>query len=203
MNDITQAAVVPTVPGTPFEGGFYVGRFRIGLDAYALIVAPKNDGDASAEWIGGYIDVPGARSFSDGLANTLAMADAGSNLARSMAGLDIGGFTDWYLPSRDELELLYRYLKPSTETNYTYRAGENPSALPLATYAYTSDSPVQAPALAFQEGGEQAFETGWYWSSTQDSDDYAWCQNFDAGNQTSYDKGYKGRARAVRRFKVE
>jgi hypothetical protein len=205
MTTKTPTAVeIPTVPGTPFEGGFYVGRFRIGAEAFALIVSPKGDGDAGpTKWLSSYTDVPGACSFSDGLANTKAMAEAGSDLAKSMLELDIGGLTDWYLPSRDELELLYRHLKPTTETNYGYRSGENPSALPAATYAYTENDPVQTSALAFQSGGEHTSTAAWYWSSTQYSSVFAWTQHFTAGTQTTTCKLAKGRARAVRRFKVQ
>jgi hypothetical protein len=40
----------------------------------------------------------------------------------------------------------------------------------------------------------------WHWTGTQYSSCYAWDQYFTDGNQTSNDKGAKGRARAVRRF---
>jgi hypothetical protein len=48
----------------------------------------------------------------------------------------------------------------------------------------------------------EAFARDWYWSSTQYSADYAWCQDFDGGDQSSLGKDYELRARAVRRFSV-
>ena len=46
----------------------------------------------------------------------------------------------------------------------------------------------------------ELFEDGYYWTSTQFSSSYAWCQYFDDGGQSSYGKGESLRARAVRRL---
>jgi hypothetical protein len=193
---------IPTVPGSPFEGGFYVGRIRVNDAVFALIVAPKAAGDIDDSTWGDYgRDVTGARSFFDGLANTLAMAEAGSDLAQRVLQLQINGHSDWYLPSRDELELLYRHLKPTAQENYRWR-GDNPSSVP-AGYAYSSGAPAQCADAAFQAGGEQALDDTWYWSSTQLSAHYAWYQGFDDGYQYGDDKINELRARAVRRFKAE
>lgn len=117
---------VPSV-GAPFGGGFYAGRMRIDGAEYALIVAPKVDGQHDdAPWSDDSKDIKGALSFCDGRANTAAMAKAGSKLAAWAQGLRIGGFDDWYVPSLDELEICYRNLKPSDETNSLYaRSGIN------------------------------------------------------------------------------
>ena len=152
----------------------------------------------------GRASVPGAESYSDGLANTNAMAEAGSPLAQWARGLRIDGHDDWYLPSRDELELMYRNLKPTTQENdCTFRDGDNPSSVPVG-YPYTALAPTQTTVAAFAQGGAQALDARWYWSSTQ----YAavtltaWSQGFDIGLQLSYRKSAVGRARAVRRFKI-
>ena len=198
------AIAVPTEPGTPFEGGFYAGRFRIGEQLFALIVAPKAAGELTeCAWLPEYRDVPGATSCCDGLANTEAMAAAGSTTAQGARALDIGGFSDWYVPSRDELELLYRNLKPTTEENAcSFRDGDNPSSAPTG-YPYAEASPAQTSAQAFQAGGSEAFEAAWYWSSTQYSRGYAWGQGFGLGLQLSGGKSWAGgRARAVRRFSL-
>jgi hypothetical protein len=201
MNAPTAKAVIPTESGTPFEGGFFVGRFRLDGAIWAAIVSPM-DGDLEGQWLGEYLDVPAAHTFNDGHQNTMAMATAGSELAKAIQVLSIGGFEDWYLPARDELELLYRHLKPTTETNYTWRNGENPSAIP-ATYAYEELLPVQTSATGFQEGGEHALSAQAYWSSTQSSRHPAWFQHFAGGSQYYHDKSAKLRARAFRRFKIE
>ncbi len=131
------------------------------------------------------------------------MAEAGSALAQWALGLDIGGFTDWYLPSRDELELLYRAFKPTADENFRL-SGDNPSSVPPG-YAYSIDTPPQTPHEAFRKGGAEAFEALWYWSSTQGSPRFAWGQVFAVGSQSYDDKGYeaRARARAVRRFLID
>lgn len=189
-----------TKPGEAFGGGFYVGRFRVGSAEYALVVAPKSVGEIEGEWGNYGFDVPGARSCCDGAANTSAMKEAGSELASVIAGLDINGFRDWYLPSRDELEMCFRNLKPTQDENYcTFRDGDNPSSIPVG-YPYTTQEPAQTAVDAFMTGGAEAFDPGWYWSSTQYSRHNACGQNFDNGDQDSNDKDGKLRARAVRRF---
>lgn len=194
--------ILPLI-GTAMDGGFYAGRILVDGKPYALIVAPKDEGErADVEWIDDYKDVPGAKSWNDGLANTDAMAVAGSKLALWARDLRIAGHTDWYLPSQDELEILYRNLKPTSDTNSQWaRSGINLSAIE-PTRPYTQDSPAQTMAEAFQQGGAQAFETEWYWSSTQHAANsgYAWCQGFDDGNQGSTIKSAELRARAVRRL---
>ena len=206
MNAALQTAsetLTPTEPGVPFEGGFYAGRFRIGSDEYALIVAPKEGGEPANDmaWGAHGTKVEGADSFNDGRANTEAMLAAHLPLAQWARGLEINGFSDWYIPSRDELELIYRYLKPTADENYTFRHGENPSAIP-PTHAYAETAPTQTAAPEFKDGGAQAMEERWYWSSTRYSAHYAWYQDFGDGSQYGGGKGYEGRARAVRRFKL-
>lgn len=188
--------------GSPFQGGFFAGLLNIDGQLYGLIVAPKADGELEeARWGEHGKDLPAARHFNDGLTNTQAMAESGSDLARWMLALDINGFADWYLPSRDELELLYRHFKPTTESNWVYRHGENPSSIPMG-YPYTADHPTQTQQPDFQVEAVEAFEDSWYWSSTQCSPSYAWDQDFDGGYQDLGHKGNELRARAVRRFKV-
>ncbi|UGA37893.1 hypothetical protein JOS77_28810 [Chromobacterium haemolyticum] len=123
-------------PGEAFGGGFYVGRFHVGSAEYALIVAPKSVGEIKGTWGEPGVEIPGAHSCCDGAANTKAMAEAGSELASVIAGLDINGFSDWHMPSRDEVEMCFRYLKPTPDENYcTFRDGDNPSSIPVG-YPY-------------------------------------------------------------------
>ena len=198
-------AEIPTILGTAMGGGFYAGRIRIGDQVFALIVAPKADGEhEDAPWNDTYSTVDGAKSYFDGLANTDAMAGAGSELAKWARGLRIGGHDDWYLPSQDELEIIYRNLKPTAEANWCYaRSGINLSAVE-PTRPYTPDFPVQTLTEAFQKGGGEEFDPVWYWSSTQhvSNSDYAWIQDFVNGNQGSNRKNINYRARAVRRLAI-
>lgn len=201
MNDRVAALTVLEF-GTPVEGGFFAGYINTPEGRFGIAVAPKATGEFKGPLLPKYQDLPGARSYCDCRANTLALAAAGSAIAKRVLHLDdgIGGCGDWALPSRDVLELLYRNLKPTTQANLTsFRDGDNPSSIPVG-YPYTEELPTQTAAAAFRKGGPEAFEPTWYWSSTQYSESTAWIQNFSLGYQNASHKDSKVLARAVRRF---
>ncbi|OIR11004.1 hypothetical protein GALL_71750 [mine drainage metagenome] len=200
MNAITQTTL-PAI-GTPMPGGFFAGAYLLNGQRRALIVSSRKIGiSLKGAWHEDEIDVPGAKSYNDGMANTLAMAEAGSSLAKTVLEMEIDGLKDFYIPSQDELEICYRAFKPTTEQNWCYaRSGINLSALP-PTYPYTPEFPVQTALDAFKAGGEEAFEADWHWSSTQRAgiSVYAWYQDFRHGTQGIYDfKSAELRVRAVR-----
>lgn len=191
--------------GEPLQGGFYAGQIRIDGQLYTLIVAPKDGGEnPEVEWTTSYDSLPGAQHYNDGVRNTQAMSAAGSPAARWAQALNIEGYTDWYLPSQDELEVLYRNLKPTQTKNGCYaRSGINLSAIE-PTLPYAPEIPVQTSAPRFQEGGDQAFADEYYWSSTQHAggEASAWSQDFSYGNQYGDRKDDELRARAVRRLAI-
>lgn len=189
--------------GTPVAGGFFAGMISISGNTYGIVVAPKFEGESDGIWLSSYDDVPGATSCHDGLTNTQAMAAAGSPIAKWALGLAIDGHNDWYIPSRDELEIIYRNLKPSGHSNScSFRDGDNPSSVPVG-YPYTKQVPSQTSISGFQEGGAQALDATWHWSSTQYSPVSAWIQYFDDGGQNVSLKGTTHRARAVRRLIIQ
>jgi len=174
----TEHTELPAI-GESFEGGFYAGKF-FGADGapYALIVSPKADGETELAFKTEGTDDTGARSLRDGFANSEVLDDDDHPAARFCRGLTIGGFDDWYLPSRHEAALLAENLMPGD--------------------GYV---PEQTPADAFKEGGTEAFDRALYWTSTEFSSGYAWCQTFGYGGQASY--GYEAwslRVRAVRKY---
>lgn len=195
----------PIEIGTPMEGGYFAGLIRQEAEIYGLIVAPKDAGEhKSTIWIPRMKKVPGATSPNDGLANTRAMAEAGSKLAQWALDLSIGGHTDWCLPAQDELEICYRAFKPTADQNSQWsRSGMNVSAVP-STYPYSLDLPAKTVRAAFEAGGTEAFETEAYWTSTQHAadGDYAWRQLFSDGTQDDWYKDDELRARAVRRISI-
>jgi hypothetical protein len=198
-------AKLPTIGGA-FEGGFFGGVIRLGDALFAIAWAPKAEGEhADAAWLDGEsTDLAGARSCADSLTNTLALAEAGGPLAKWALDLRINGHDDWCLPARDVLELAYRHLKPTTrETGAWFRDGDNPTSLPPG-YPYANGEPiVHTSVAAFQQGGAEAFEAAWYWSSTQYSADGAWGQYFGYGYQYDGGKSFKARARAVRLIQLD
>jgi hypothetical protein len=95
---------VPTIIGTSFEGGYYFGRMMVGVDAYALVVPVPMAHYIKRpfSWSETSEPIAGARSYCDGLANTRAMAAAGSKLAQWALDQRIGGHDDWFIPSRQD-----------------------------------------------------------------------------------------------------
>lgn len=127
--------------------------------------------------------VKGATSWCDGLQNTRDLADAGSELAKW--ALDQG----LHIPSMDELEIIYRACKPTSQSNYLYgRSGINVSAVP-PTYPYTRELPAQTALEDFKADGPEAFSTDdCYWSSTRHpvNESYVYAQHFDDGDQSYF-----------------
>lgn len=159
--------------GTPMAGGFFGGVSR---DGTWIIVSPKAEGESVLAWKTTMTASPGALSFVDGLANTRDIADADHPAAAFCAALGIGGFDDWHLGSLDDMQILMRNLMPLSGGN-----------------------PAQTAIEAFQEGGAEAFEAAWHWTSTQDSPGCAWLQLFSNGNQNLNCKDFRNRVRAVRK----
>jgi len=203
MNAPAPLITIPDIIGIAFAGGFYAGRYLEGDQLCLLIVSPKAGDLGPAIWNRSLKPVIGAASYSDGMSNTRAMAEAGSKLAQQVLALDIGGETDWHLPARDQLELLYRHFKPTTYETYGGRNGDNPSSVPPG-YPYTAKTVLQTGFENFREGGADAFADAYYWSSTQHASlpAYAWCQHFLTTYQNWYHNALKFRARAVRRLKI-
>jgi len=141
--------VIPAL-GAPFEGGFFAGEFVLNEERYALVVASKAEGEN--------LNLPWKKGI------------------KFCQTLNIGGFDDWYLPSRDELAMLQRNLGPRRQ---------------------------DTPEL-FREGAAEDFETDWYWSSTEhaSSSYLAWIVFFSYGYQNYYHKLSTNGVRAVRRLKI-
>lgn len=202
MKNDKPTILVPNAYGAPFEGGFYGGQVRIGNGIFAIAWAPKAIGELTGVWLPGYKPVQNSVSCYDSMANTVVMAEAGSTIAKHALGLEINGHANWCIPARDVLELGYRNLKPTTEENcISIRDGDNASSIP-AGYPYSDDLPAQTTAEDFREGGDEAFEAVWYWSSTQYSESSAWTQSFYSGYQRNRNKKFEARFRLVRLIQV-
>jgi len=193
----------PTEIGESYGGGFYAGKINDGGTEYYLIVAPKSSGESSGkQWKTSNTTTSGTTSVIDGPSNTSAMNNATHPAAQFCAGLSIGGYTDWYMPAKNELEVCYYNLKPGTDTNNT-SFGTNPNAVPARVSNYTGGDPAQTSVTDFQEGNTEAFATTFNWSSTEASSTNAWVQTFSNGAQGDYiskDSSYY--VRAVRREPV-
>lgn len=194
MNALTEQTI-PAV-GTAMLGGFFAGLVNINGQTKGIIVAPKAAGEYKGQWAESDDRIEGAACQVDGQQNTRDMIAADTKLGKWAQALNIGGFTDWHIPSRDQLEIIYRAFKPTNQENSAY-SGVNISSVPPHNL-YTNESPKQCELAEFKEGGEEAFDTTWYWTSTQVGEAYAWLQGFSNGTQNNYWKDYSTRARAVR-----
>jgi hypothetical protein len=188
------------LPGDALQGGFfagYISQTNNGVPTHALIVAPKASGEsASLQWQTSS-STTGATSPFNGAANTALMTN--SPAANFCTGLTIGGYSDWYLPARYELDIAYFHLKPTTANNST-SWGVNDYSVPKRTANYTLGDPARTSIAAFQDGGAEAFVAGFHWSSTEDSSTNAWILNFSSGGQGNVGKTNVTRVRAFRKL---
>ena len=186
------------------------------------MVAPKASGEnTSKQWKTSNDTTAGTLSLNDGLSNSNAMNNASHPAAQFCRALTIGGYSDWYLPSRDELEIVYRNCKPDSTANTVYASrmtnwgvgagvyngvdsngnGYNANSLPISA-AYTASNPTTSVSAAYVTGGAEAFSTSYYWSSTEFDATNAWKQNFGTGNQNYYSKTNYYYVRAVRKVLI-
>lgn len=216
----TKASFAPTI-GEVCGGGYYAGKIVQGGTTYYVIVAPKSSGEnSSKQWKTTNDAAPVAtQTLNNGPDASSSMNSATYPAAQFCEGLTIGGYSDWYLPSRDELELCYRNLKPTAGTNstsvrdkssYTYPEGNdvsgdtmgiNRNSNPTGS-AYTTSVPAQTSVTNFRSGGTEAFAADHYWSSSEYSAASAWSQYFVSGSQYYGVKTDGGYVRAVRRVAV-
>lgn len=212
MSGIHQAVVstfIATGPGaigSAFQGGYYAGQISTagnGVADFYLVVAPKSSGEnSSKQWKTSNTSTSGTSSVIDGPTNSANMNDASHPAAQFCEGLTIGGYSDWYMPAKNELEVCYYNLKPTTQNNNT-SYGTNTNAVPSRGSNYTTSVPAQTSATDFQTGNSEEFAANDYWSSTENSATRAWLQFFSNGYQYAY--GFKSggrRVRAVRRVAV-
>jgi hypothetical protein len=202
----------PANIGQPVEGGFFAGLISHTADGnptHALIVAPAATGASGTgysgsdpQWKTTNTITAGADSLFDGAANTAAMVGAGiadHPAAQFCVNLSIGGFTDWYLPARWELDIAYFHLKPTTDNNNT-GWGDNPYSVPRRDSKYTTGNPTQTTVTAFQSTQSEAFVAGFHWSSTEDGANVAWRLSLLSGGQTNGGKTIGNRVRAFRKL---
>ena len=196
-------------PGDVLQGGFfagYISHTANGIPTHALIVAPAATGATGTgytlstmkQWKTANTTTAGTTSTYDGATNSANMNDANHPAAQFCETLSIGGYTDWYLPARYELEIAYQKLKPDGESNNT-SFGINAYAVPARDSNYTAGDPAQTSLAAFQTGGAEAFVTAIHWSSTEGSSTTGWRINFLNGDQDADSKGVNYRARAFRK----
>ena len=203
---------ITTLPaiGAAFGGGFFAGQISTagnGIADYNLVVGPVASAqNASKQWKNATTAASGADSVINGPQNTADLVADGNSTVYPAAhfcnDLVIGGFSDWYMPAKNELEVCYYNLKPNTTSNNT-SSGTNTNAVPSRGSNYTAGTPEQTSAADFKDTGAEDFAAANYWSSTERSANYAWDQYFDNGDQNyGGTKTSSNSVRAIRRIAV-
>lgn len=203
---------VPVNVGEAYGGGYFAGYISHTADGnptHALIVAPRATGATGSgytvttnlQWKTATTTTAGANSAFDGAVNTAAMVTAGiadHPAAEFCVNLSIGGFTDWYLPARYELDIAYFNLKPGTQANDT-GWGANVYSVPRRPLNNAPLFPRQTALSTFNTSTE-AFVAGSHWSSTELDATNGWLLFFDIGFQLSFSKTLSTRVRAFRKL---
>jgi hypothetical protein len=219
-----------TVNVTSVDGSGTLTDWSI-MAKFRVIVAPKSSGEDTGKQYknANTGTIAAAGTLTEGLKATLALVADGNSTVYPAAhfcnDLSIGGYSDWYLPARDELELIWRNLKPVTDNNFTTTdrpTGATPDYKNLGSLgdvanthglnnnsdpqgvAYTTTVPGQTAVAAFQSGGaeEMTFGSNRYWSSTEYGTTTAWTQLYLTsfpGRQANPGKNDSYYVRAVRR----
>lgn len=188
---------------------------------YLLIVSPKSLETTKVVKTADTAGPTGVRTRWNGLGSTEAMKAAGSAYEAASYCYDLSypsdGHSRWYLPALDELELLWRNLKPQAVNNSTATTtttfpsslnnGFNPSSDPTGS-AYTTTNPGVTSVSVFLRGNsESTYESGnaLFWTSTEAFSSQHWYQvlgqgpsGFD-GRQFIAAKSETWRVRPVRR----
>jgi hypothetical protein len=198
--------------GFSMAGGYfagYISHTANGVPTHALIVAPRATGatgtgytlTTNLQWKTTNTTTADTGSPFDGAANTAAMVTAGiadHPAAQFCVNLSIGGFTDWYLPARYELDIAYFNLKPSTDANST-SWGTNIYAVPQRNINWTATYPAQTALTAFNTTAE-AFVADNHWLSSENSATRGWIVRFNNGIQGFSPKTNSFPVRAFRRI---
>ena len=124
------------------QGGIFIATKALPNGKTAYLVAAIGEHELEDQQWGEYgKKVEGADSYHDGLANTQAMAEAGSELAKRVLALEIDGHTDWHLPSQADMHLIAANAKHLMQQDEWYWTSTQSSAnyawFQLFRYGYT------------------------------------------------------------------
>jgi hypothetical protein len=118
-NEVSFMTTSPLTIGTNYAGGivFYVDP----TGQHGLVCAPSDQG--TFPWGCYGTDISGtSTAFGTGMANTLAIVNGCNQrpIAASVCNdLVLNGYDDWYLPSMDELSLMYQNLRTQNLGNFS------------------------------------------------------------------------------------
>lgn len=192
------------VIGAVYQGGFYAGQVKISGITYNLVISPRVSGQPDPDLLYQINDAgfDGNTSVNDGKLIQQNMVTFGiSNFPQQQWAIaqTIGGFNDWYIPAKEELEIIYRNFKPTTSSNTT-ASGTNASAVPPTT-AYTTTVPARTALTAFRSNGAETMTADYYFSATQGPSGrlYAHAKRFTNGQDSEDQNVFEYPIRLVRK----
>ena len=161
----------------PAGGWIFYDKWSI-TDGWRYLEAAPVNTEFNAEWCSIHIDISGTQTgIGKGKRNTELIVQAQNNsrlsgmVAQKCVGIVVNGYSDWFLPSKDELSLMYIFLHNNNGIGN------------------------------FEEGNNKDDLYKWiYWSSSQFNYDYAWCHSFGDGSLGYNNKTNAYFVRAVRAF---
>ena len=165
---------IPTRVGARFGGGVFAGLIRRRASVYVLVVAPRS-AEVAAEAFFAPRGIRGV-NFSrvvNGAVNSRRLASVDRCIVGRVGECSEGGFSDWYTPSRVEMEVLYTHFRPVAPLRKHGRGtpgGFDPvaSSAVIPPMEWLDSSLVhQTVVTGFQQGFREGFATHtFYWSST-------------------------------------
>lgn len=175
-NATVPAIAIPTI-GSAYGGGFFAGQININSVIYNLVLSPRASGEVPASvYKNDALGFTGNTSQNDGKLiqdNMVAAGIAKFPAQQVVKNMTIGGYTDWYIPSKLEMEILYRNLKPTTANNVT-TSGTNASAVPPTTN-YTTTNPARTALTQFRAtAGSDYMTADYYYSASQGPSGALW-----------------------------
>ena len=178
LDIVSNGVPIDSLYSRTYQGGliFYLDVLDTLPDVKGMVAAPV-DQSTGAGWGCDTTSIPGSAGTAIGTGNQNTIdIEAGcatdSIAADICANLDFNGFTDWFLPSKDELNLMW----------------EN-----LHRFGCSLDDSTCLTALG-------VFAGSLYWSSSEFDDSNAWGQNFDRGFKFNTFKFNDNTVRAIRVF---